>query len=146
MKINIQFTEKEASILAMVTKKYDFMNRINADKLSKKYSEGNCAGSFEYSGITSKGAEVKFETHEKLILAASSVYLKYADQVNGILCAVKSLVMSFKSLFKNFESDYNRALNNAFEEIRQEDAEKKAKEKEEKPMFFKKHRKEGLEK
>lgn len=146
MKINIQFTEKEATMLAMVTKKYDFMNRINADKLSRKYSEQNYAGSFEYSGITSKGAEVKFETHEKLLLAASSVYLKYADQVNGIVCAAKSLVMSFKSLFNNFGSDYNKALNTAFEEIRKEDEEKKAKAKEEKPMFFKKHHKEGLEK
>lgn len=146
MKINIQFTEKEASILAMVTKKYDFMNRINADKLSKKYSEGNCAGSFEYSGITEKGAEIKFETHEKLLLAASSVYLKYADQVNGILCSIKSLVMSCKSLFNNFGSDYNKALNTAFDEIRKEDEEKKAKAKEDKSVFFKKHRKEGLEK
>lgn len=117
MKINIQFTNKEATLLARVMKKYDFMDSINHEKLGRKYAEGNSAGRFEYSGIKEEGANIKFETHEKLMSAACNVYLKYADQVNGILCAVKSLVMSCKSLFKNFESDYKKELNQAFEEI-----------------------------
>lgn len=120
MKINLVFTEKEATLLARVMKKYDFMDRINHEKLGRKYAEGNSAGRFEYSGITEEGATIKFETHEKLMSAACNVYLKYADQVNGILCAVKSVVMSCKSLFKNFESDYKSELNKAFEEIRVE--------------------------
>ena len=117
MKINIQFTNKEATLLARVMKKYDFMDRINHEKLGRKYAEGNSAGRFEYSGIKEEGANIKFETHEKLMSAACNVYLKYADQVNAILCAVKSVVMSCKSLFKNFESDYKKELNQAFEEI-----------------------------
>jgi hypothetical protein len=121
MKFQIQFTSKEAEILETVARKYDFMNRISAEKLSKKYKEGNCAGSFEYSGISSKGAEIKFESHEKLLLAAGRIYIKYADTVNGILCGIKSVVVSCKSLFKNFESDYKKELNQAFEEIRVEE-------------------------
>ena len=129
MKINLVFTEKEATMMASICRKYDFMNRINHEKLSKKYSEGNCAGSFEYSGIGSKGAEIKFESHEKLLLAAGRVYLKYADTVNGILAGVKSVVMSCKALFRNFESDYKKELNQAFDEIHVEDKMKKEAEK-----------------
>ena len=120
MKFQITFTEKEATMLEAVARKYDFMNHINSEKISKKYREGNEAGSFEYSGISSKGAEIKFESHEKLLLAAGRVYLKYADTVNGILAGIKSVVMSCKALFKNFESDYKKELNTAFEEIRVE--------------------------
>ena len=133
MKINLVFTEKEATMMASICRKYDFMNRINHEKLSKKYSEGNCAGSFEYSGIGAKGAEIKFESHEKLLLAAGRIYIKYADTVNGILAGVKSVIMSCKSLFRNFESDYKKELNQAFEEIRiEDDMKKEAKKAEEK--------------
>lgn len=121
MKFQIQFTNKEAEMLETVARKYDFMNRISAEKLGKKYREGNCAGSFEYSGISSKGAEIKFESHEKLLLAAGRIYIKYADTVNGILAGVKSVVMSCKALFKNFEADYKKELNQAFDEIHVEE-------------------------
>lgn len=117
MKINIQFTNKEVSLLAKVMKKYDFMDRINHEKLSLKYREGNSAGHFSYSGISDKGANIEFESHEKLMVAACNVYLKYADTVNGILAGVKSVVMSCKALFRNFESDYKVELNKAFDEI-----------------------------
>ena len=128
MKINIQFTNKEVSLLAKVMKKYDFMDRINHEKLSLKYREGNSAGHFSYSGISDKGANIEFESHEKLIVAACNVYLKYADTVNGILAGVKSVVMSCKALFHNFEADYKAELNKAFEEIRIEsDMKKEAK-------------------
>lgn len=129
MKFQIQFSNKEAEMLEAVARKYDFMNRINSEKISKKYREGNEAGSFEYSGISSKGAEIKFESHEKLLLAAGRVYLKYADTVNGILAGIKSVVMSCKALFRNFESDYKKELNTAFEEIRVEAKMKKEAEK-----------------
>lgn len=133
MKLNITFTKKEAELLAKVTKAYDFTDKVSCEKLSNKYREGNCAGSFEYSGLTDHGVEIKFETHEKLLKAACDVYLKYANQVNGILCGIKSAVMSCKSLFKNFESDYKKELNQAFEEIRiEEDMKKEAKKAEEK--------------
>lgn len=117
MKINIQFTNKEASLLAKVMKKYDFTNRINPENLTNKYHEGNSAGHFNYSGISAKGANIEFESHEKLMIAACNVYLKYADSVNGIICSLKSLVVSCKGLFKNFISDYSKELNNAFAEI-----------------------------
>lgn len=120
MKIQLVFTKKEAQVLAEVTKAYDFTNHINAEKLSKKYSQSASAGSFEYSGITEEGANIKFEVHEKLLLAASGVYLKYSDSVNGIICSIKSLVVSCKGLFKNFINDYTKELNTAFEEIRKE--------------------------
>lgn len=120
MKIQLVFTEKEATMMAEVAKKYDFMNHINAEKLSKKYSQSASAGSFNYSGITSEGAEVSLETNEKLLLAAGRVYLKYADTVNGILCSIKSLVVSCKGLCNNFINDYTKELNTAFEEIQQE--------------------------
>lgn len=117
MKINVTFTEKEVSLLAKVMKKYDFMDRINPEKLTNKYHEGNSAGHFTYSGISNKGANIEFESHEKLMVAACNVYLKYADTVNGILAGVKSVVMSCKALFHNFESDYKQELNKAFDEI-----------------------------
>lgn len=125
MKLNITFTEKEATLLARVVKKYDFMNNINHEKLVNKYREGNSAGHFAYSGISSKGASIEFESHEKLMVAAANVYLKYADTINGILAGVKSVVMSCKALFHNFESDYKQELNVAFEEIRKEAKEEK---------------------
>lgn len=132
MKLNITFTKKEAELLAKVTKAYDFTDKVSCEKLSNKYREGN-SGSFEYSALTDHGVEIKFETHEKIIKAACDVYLKYANQVNGILCGIKSVVMSCKSLFKNFESDYKKELNQAFEEIRiEEDMKKEAKKAEEK--------------
>lgn len=121
MKLQIKFTNKEAEVLSMVARKYDFIGKFNHEKLSKKYHEGNEAGSFTYSGMKSEGTTIDFETHEKLLLAAGRVYLKYADTVNGILCGIKSVVMSCKSLFKNFESDYKKELNNAFDEIKTEE-------------------------
>ena len=129
MKIQLVFTEKEAQVLAEVTKAYDFTNHINAEKLSKKYNQSASAGNFSYSGISSDGAEVKLETNEKLLLAAGRVYLKYADTVNGILCSIKSLVVSCKGLFNNFINDYTKELNTAFEEIRQEVESEKEEEK-----------------
>lgn len=129
MKIQLVFTKKEAQVLAEVTKAYDFTNHINAEKLSKKYNQSASAGSFNYSGITSDGAEVTLETNEKLLLAAGRVYLKYADTVNGILCNIKSLVVSCKGLFNNFINDYTKELNTAFEEIRQEVESEKEEEK-----------------
>mgnify|MGYP000864836057 FL=1 len=120
MKLQIKFTNKEAEVLSMVARKYDFMGKFNHEKLSKKYHEGNEAGSFTYSGMKSEGTTIEFESHEKLLLAAGRVYLKYADIVNGILCGIKSVVMSCKSLFKNFEADYKKELNSAFDEIKTE--------------------------
>ena len=118
MKINLQLSKKESELLCKVMKAYDFTDKFNCEKLSNKYKEGNEAGSFEYSGLKDSGIEIKFETHEKLLAAACNVYLKYSSAVNGILCGVKSVVMSCKSLFKNFEADYKSELNKAFEEIR----------------------------
>lgn len=120
MKIQLVFTEKEAKMMKDVAKKYDFMNHLNTEKLEEKYSQSASAGSFSYSGISSDGAEVKLETNEKLLLAAGRVYIKYADTVNGILAGIKSLVLSCKSLFNNFEEDYTQELNKAFEEIQKE--------------------------
>ena len=132
MKLNITFSKKESELLAMVAKKYDFMNYINTEKLANKYHEGNEAGRFTDYGMKSEGTTINFETHEKLMVAACNVYLKYADTVNGILCGIKSVVMSCKSLFHNFESDYKAELNKAFEEIRVEsDIKKEAKKAEE---------------
>jgi hypothetical protein len=134
MKINVTFTEKEVSLLAKVMKKYDFMDRINPEKLTNKYHEGNSAGHFTYSGISNKGANIEFESHEKLMVAACNVYLKYADTVNGILAGIKSVVMSCKALFRNFESDYKTELNKAFDEIAVESNMKKEAEKAEKKI------------
>jgi len=120
MKLNIALSKKEAELLNKVMKAYDFEDKVSCEKLSRKYREGNEAGSFEYSGLTDHGVEIKFETHEKLLKAACEVYLKYATQVNSIICGIKSLVMGCKSLFKNFESDYKAELNNAFKEIEDE--------------------------
>jgi hypothetical protein len=120
MKLSIALSKKEAELLNKVMKAYDFEDKVSCEKLSRKYREGNEAGSFEYSGLTDHGVEIKFETHEKLLKAACEVYLKYATQVNSIICGIKSLVMGCKSLFKNFESDYKAELNNAFKEIEDE--------------------------
>lgn len=120
MKLNISLSKKESELLAKVMKAYDFTDKVSCEKLSNKYREGNEAGSFEYSGLKDNGIEIKFETHEKLLAAACNVYLKYSSAVNGILCGVKSVVMSCKSLFKNFESDYKAELNRAFDEIKVE--------------------------
>lgn len=138
MKLQIKFTNKEAEVLSMVARKYDFMGKFNHEKLSKKYHEGNEAGSFTYSGMKSEGTTIDFETHEKLLLAAGRVYLKYADTVNGILCGIKSVVMSCKSLFKNFESDYKKELNNAFDEIKTEEKMKAEAKKAEEDLFKRK--------
>ena len=51
MKLSIQLSKKEAELLCKVTKAYDFQNVVSCEKLSKKYHEGNEAGSFEYSGL-----------------------------------------------------------------------------------------------
>ena len=120
MKLNITLSKKEAELMAKVMKAYDFQNVVSCEKLSNKYREGNEAGSFEYSGLRENGVEIKFETHEKLLAAACNVYLKYSTQVNSIICGIKSLVMGCKSLFKNFESDYKKELNSAFDEIKTE--------------------------
>ena len=120
MKLNISLSKKEAELLCRVMKAYDFESKVSCEKLSNKYREGNEAGSFEYSGLKDNGVEIKFETHEKLLAAACNVYLKYSSAVNGILCGIKSVVMSCKSLFRNFESDYKAELNKAFDEIKVE--------------------------
>lgn len=120
MKLNISLSKKESELLAKVMKAYDFESKVSCEKLSRKYREGNEAGSFEYSGLTDHGVQIKFETHEKLMVAAANVYLKYSDTVNGIICGIKSVVMSCKSLFKNFEADYKKELNQAFDEIKVE--------------------------
>lgn len=120
MKLNITLSKKESELLCKVMKAYDFESKVSCEKLSNKYREGNEAGSFEYSGFTDHGVQIKFETHEKLMAAACNVYLKYSNTVNGILCGIKSVVMSCKALFKNFESDYKAELNKAFDEIKVE--------------------------
>lgn len=120
MKINLQLSKKESELLCKVMKAYDFESKVSCEKLSNKYREGNEAGSFEYSGLTDHGVQIKFETHEKLMVAAANVYLKYSNTVNGILSGIKSVVLSCKALFKNFESDYKAELNRAFDEIKVE--------------------------
>ena len=40
--------------------------------------------------------------------------------MTGIICSIKSLVISCKGLFKNFINDYTKELNNAFAEIKKE--------------------------
>lgn len=120
MKLSIKLTKNEAELLSKVTKAYDFQNVVSCETLSKKYHEGNEAGSFEYSGLTDNGVQIKFETHEKLLAAACNVYLKYSNTVNGILSGIKSVVLSCKALFHNFEEDYKAELNKAFDEIKLE--------------------------
>lgn len=120
MKLNISLSKKESEVLAKVMKAYDFESKVSCEKLSNKYREGNEAGSFEYSGLTDNGVQIKFETHEKLMIAAANVYLKYSSTVNGILSGIKSVVLSCKTLFKNFEADYKAELNRAFDEIKVE--------------------------
>lgn len=133
MKLSINLSKKEAELLNKVMKAYDFEDKVSCEKLSNKYREGNEAGSFEYSGFTDNGVQIKFETHEKLMAAACNVYLKYSNTVNGILSGIKSVVLSCKALFHNFESDYKAELNKAFEEIRIESKmQKEAKKAEEK--------------
>lgn len=134
MKLNISLSKKESELLAKVMKAYDFTDKVSCEKLSNKYREGNEAGSFEYSGLKDNGVQIKFETHEKLLEAACNVYLKYSNAVNGILCGIKSVVMSCKSLFKNFESDYKAELNKAFDEIKVEAKMKQEAEKAEKKI------------
>ena len=101
MKFQITFTEKD---------------------LTKKDREGNSAGHFEYSGLCKDGGKttIDFESHEKLTLAAASVYEKYSYAINGIVCTLKGLVLNVKSLIKNFNLDYKTELNNAFKEIEDE--------------------------
>ncbi len=125
MKLKIEFTKEESIALMKVAKAYDFTNSVNVETLGKKYAEGNSAGSFSYSGISDNGSVIKFKTNEKLLLAAAGVYLKYSDSVNGIICGIKSLVVSFKGLLNNFISDYNKEIGKVFEECRKEDEEKK---------------------
>lgn len=120
MKLSIQLSKKESELLTKVMKAYDFESKVSCEKLSNKYREGNEAGSFEYSGLTDHGVEIKFETHEKLLAAACNVYLKYSNTVNGILSGIKSVVLSCKALFHNFEDDYKAELNKAFDEIKLE--------------------------
>ena len=120
MKLIISLSKKESEVLAKVMKAYDFESKVSCEKLSNKYREGNEAGCFEYSGLTDHGINIKFETHEKLMVAAANVYLKYSNTVNGILSGIKSVVLSCKALFHNFESDYKKELNNAFDEIKTE--------------------------
>ena len=134
MKLSIQLSKKESELLTKVMKAYDFESKVSCEKLSNKYHEGNEAGSFEYFGLTDKGVQIKFETHEKLMAAACNVYLKYSNTVNGILCGIKSVVMSCKALFHNFESDYKQELNKAFDEIAVEANMKKEAEKAEKKI------------
>lgn len=120
MKLNISLSKKESEVLAKVMKAYDFESKVSCEKLSNKYREGNEAGCFEYSGLTDHGINIKFETHEKLMIAAANVYLKYSNTVNGILSGIKSVLLSCKALFHNFEADYKSELNKAFDEIKVE--------------------------
>lgn len=125
MKLKFEFTKNEAVLLTEVSKKYDFTNSVDMEMLSKEYTRDDIARKIKYSGISENGATLEFEVHEKLINAAARVYIKYSDTVNGILCTMKSLIVSCKGLFKNFESDYKKELNSAFEEIRKEAKEEK---------------------
>lgn len=122
MKINIQFSEKESLALANIMHKFDFEDNMRKVDLTKKYREGNSAGHFEYSGLCKDCGKttIDFESHEKLTLAAASVYEKYAYTVNSIFCTIKGLVLNVKSLIKNFNIDYKTSLNTAFKEIEDE--------------------------
>jgi len=96
--------------------------------LQKKYREGNSAGHFEYSGLCKDCGKttIDFESHEKLTLAAASVYEKYSYTINGIVCTIKGLALNIKSLIKNFNIDYKKELNSAFKEIETEAKAEKA--------------------
>lgn len=128
MKINIQFSEKESLALANIMHKFDFEGNMRKVDLTKKYREGNSAGHFEYSGLCKDCGKttIDFESHEKLTLAAASVYEKYAYTVNSIFCTIKGLVLNVKSLIKNFNLDYKKELNSAFAEIETEAKAEKA--------------------
>nr|DAN29966.1 MAG TPA: hypothetical protein [Caudoviricetes sp.] len=130
MKLKFEFSEKEAVLLAKVGKKYDFTNSVDGNVLVKEYTRNDDGiRAIKFSGVSKDGATLEFSVHEKMLLAAASVYDKYADNVNSILCSVKSLVVGCKGLFKNFTTDYRKALNEAADEIRAE-AEKAKAEKE----------------
>lgn len=122
MKFQITFTEKESMVLASLMHKFDFEGNMRKVDLTKKYREGNSAGHFEYSGLCKDGGKttIDFESHEKLTLAAASVYEKYSYTINGIICTIKGLVLNVKSLIKNFNIDYKTSLNTAFKEIEDE--------------------------
>lgn len=128
MKINIQFSEKESLALANIMHKFDFEGNMRKVDLTKKYREGNSAGHFEYSGLCKDCGKttIDFESHEKLTLAAASVYEKYAYTVNSIFCTIKGLALNIKSLIKNFNLDYKKELNSAFAEIETEAKAEKA--------------------
>lgn len=122
MKFQITFTEKESMVLANLMHKFDFEGNMRKVDLAKKYREGNSAGHFEYSGLCKDGGKttIDFESHEKLTLAAASVYEKYSYTINSIVCTLKGLALNVKSLIKNFNLDYKTELNNAFKEIEDE--------------------------
>ena len=122
MKFQITLTEKESLALANLMAKFDFEDRLKMQDLTKKYREGNSAGHLEYSGLCKNNGKttIDFESHEKLMLAAVSVYEKYSYTINSIFCTVKGLALNVKSLIKNFNLDYKKELNSAFKEIEDE--------------------------
>lgn len=128
MKFQITLTEKESLALANLMTKFDFEGRLKMQDLTKKYREGNYAGHLEYSGLCKNNGKttIDFESHEKLMLAAASVYEKYSYTINSIFCTVKGLALNIKSLIKNFNLDYKKELNQAFAEIETEAKAEKA--------------------
>lgn len=122
MKFQITLTEKESLALANLMAKFDFEGRLKMQDLTKKYREGNSAGHLEYSGLCKNNGKttIDFESHEKLMLAAVSVYEKYSYTINSIFCTVKGLALNVKSLIKNFNLDYKKELNSVFKEIEDE--------------------------
>ena len=128
MKFQIKLTEKESLALANLMHKFDFEGRLKMQDLTKKYREGNSAGHLEYSGLCKDNGQttINFESHEKLMLAAVSVYEKYSYTINSIFCTVKGLALNIKSLIKNFNLDYKKELNSAFAEIETEAKAEKA--------------------
>ena len=128
MKLNIQFSEKESLAMANLMAKFDFEGRLKMQDLTRKYHEGNSAGYLKYSGLCKDGGKttINFESHEKLMLAAITVYEKYSYTVNSIFCTIKGLVLNVKSLIKNFNIDYKKELNSAFAEIETEAKAEKA--------------------
>lgn len=128
MKFQITLTEKESLALANLMAKFDFEGRLKMQDLTKKYREGNSAGHLEYSGLCKNNGKttIDFESHEKLMLAAVSVYEKYSYTINSIFCTVKGLALNIKSLIKNFNLDYKKELNSAFAEIEAEAKAEKA--------------------
>lgn len=128
MKFQITLTEKESLALANLMAKFDFEGLLKMQDLTKKYREGNSAGHLEYSGLCKNNGKttIDFESHEKLMLAAVSVYEKYSYTINSIFCTVKGLALNIKSLIKNFNLDYKKELNEAFKEIDNEAKAEKA--------------------